>query len=93
MGKVEPKTLPGFMELMPNDQVKFNEMKEDKSVYFYFLMKVGFNGVYRENKKGFFNVPFGRKEKFIVNENDLFAISKLIKNEVMQHERMEDLHI
>lgn len=59
---------------------KFNEMKEDKSVYFYFLMKVGFNGVYRENKKGFFNVPFGRKEKFVVNENDLFAISKLIKN-------------
>ncbi|MBP3255056.1 MAG: histidine--tRNA ligase [Clostridia bacterium] len=28
MVKVEPKTLPGFMELMPNDQVKFNEMKE-----------------------------------------------------------------
>ena len=28
MIKVEPKTLPGFMELMPNDQVKFNEMKE-----------------------------------------------------------------
>lgn len=58
----------------------FNEMKESRAVYFYFLMKVGFNGVYRENKKGFFNVPFGRKEKFIVNENDLLAISKLIKN-------------
>ena len=28
MVKVEPKTLPGFMELMPNDQVKFNEMKD-----------------------------------------------------------------
>ena len=26
--KVEPKTLPGFMELNPNDQVKFNQMKE-----------------------------------------------------------------
>lgn len=26
--KVEPRTLPGFMELNPNDQVKFNEMKE-----------------------------------------------------------------
>lgn len=26
--KVEPRTLPGFMELNPNDQVKFNQMKE-----------------------------------------------------------------
>ncbi|MGN1298420.1 MAG: histidine--tRNA ligase [Candidatus Scatovivens sp.] len=26
--KVEPRTLPGFMELSPNDQVKFDQMKE-----------------------------------------------------------------
>ena len=25
---IEPKTLPAFMELKPNDQVKFNQMKE-----------------------------------------------------------------
>ena len=59
---------------------KFNNTKENKEVYFYFLMKVGFNGVYRENKQGKFNVPFGRKEKFIVNEDNLLTISKLIKN-------------
>ncbi len=28
MNKVQPKTLPGFMELLPKDQVKFNQMKE-----------------------------------------------------------------
>lgn len=27
-GKVQPKTLPGFMELLPNDQILFNKMKE-----------------------------------------------------------------
>lgn len=26
--RVEPKTLPGFMELLPNDQIRFNEIKE-----------------------------------------------------------------
>lgn len=26
--KIEPRTLPGFMELMPNDQIKFDQMKE-----------------------------------------------------------------
>ena len=28
MSKTEPKTLPGFMELLPNEQVLFNQMKE-----------------------------------------------------------------
>lgn len=28
MQKVEPKTLPGFMELLPNEQIQMNEMKE-----------------------------------------------------------------
>lgn len=59
---------------------KFNSCEENKSVYFYFLMKVGFNGVYRENKSGKFNVPFGRKDKFIIQETSLLTISKLIKN-------------
>ena len=27
-GKVRPKTLPGFMELLPNEQILFNKMKE-----------------------------------------------------------------
>lgn len=27
-GKIEPRTLPGFMELLPNDQIRFNEIKE-----------------------------------------------------------------
>ena len=26
--KVQPKTLPGFMQLLPKDQILFNEMKE-----------------------------------------------------------------
>ena len=28
MEKIEPRTLPGFMELMPNEQVLFNQMRE-----------------------------------------------------------------
>lgn len=26
--KIEPKTLPGFMELLPSDQIEFNDIKE-----------------------------------------------------------------
>lgn len=57
---------------------KGSDVKE-KTIYFYFLMKTGFNGVYRENSKGFFNVPFGRKDKIIINEEYLESISSMIQ--------------
>jgi len=28
MNKVEPRTLPGFMELLPKEQILFNQMRE-----------------------------------------------------------------
>ena len=28
MNKTEPRTLPGFMELLPQDQILFNQIKE-----------------------------------------------------------------
>ena len=32
--KVEPRTLPGFMELLPQDQIMFNKMVDTiRSVY------------------------------------------------------------
>lgn len=61
---------------------EFNCMENNdfnKCVYFYFLMKVGFNGVYRENKNGNFNVPFGRKSSFIVQEYELKNISTMLR--------------
>lgn len=61
---------------------KFNALKKNdkkKPIYFYFLMKTGFNGVYRENKNGNFNVPFGRKENIIIQKESLLKISELVQ--------------
>ena len=44
----------------------------EKALLFYFLMKTGFNGVYRENKNGKFNV--------VVNEEYLHKVSESIQN-------------
>ena len=40
MAKTEPRTLPGFMELLPSEQILFNQMKstiEDTYKRFGFL--------------------------------------------------------
>jgi DNA adenine methylase len=57
----------------------YNTFKADWES-FWFLMKTGFNGLYRENKKGHYNVPFGRKHKITFDENKIYKISDLIKN-------------
>jgi len=41
----------------------------------YFLNKSCFNGIYRENKNGQFNVPFGNKESISVDSDNIFSVS------------------
>ena len=71
---------------------KFNSSKDstEKSIMFYFLMKTGFNGVYRENSKGEYNVPFGKKDKIVINDDYLLMISELIRNVEFYNMKFED---
>ena len=43
---------------------------------FIYLNKTGYNGLYRVNSKGIFNVPFGQKEKIkLFEKSNILAIS------------------
>lgn len=60
------------------NQGKFKGIK--KGVVFIYLNKTCFNGIYRVNSKGEFNVPYGRyRNPGIINENIILEASRLLK--------------
>jgi DNA adenine methylase len=55
--------------------------KIDNTTLFFFLNRTCFNGLYRVNKSGKFNVPFGRySTPTICDESTIYADSKILQN-------------
>lgn len=58
-----------------------NKKSIKRSAQFVFLNKAGFNGMYRENSSGRYNIPFGKNEKCLIcDEDNLLAVSRDLKN-------------
>lgn len=56
------------------------EVSYKKASYFIFLNKSCFNGLYRVNQKGLFNVPFGQKVTLnIYDKENLFAVHAILQ--------------
>ena len=66
------------------NEIKINDNETEnleKAVLFIFLNKTCFNGLYRVNSKGFFNVPFNNaKNPLICDEDNLRSCSYLLQN-------------
>ena len=64
-----------------NSVVLAAETAVEKAAYFIFLNKTCFNGLYRVNRKGQFNVPMGAyKNPTICDKENLLNISKALQN-------------
>lgn len=64
-----------------NELIPKSEPMAEKAALFVFLNKTCFNGLYRVNGKGLYNVPMGDyKKPPICDEDNIRLISRLLKN-------------
>lgn len=57
----------------------------DRTARLIYLNKTCFNGLYRVNKKGKFNVPYGKRTGSFFNEDILRDSSEFLQNTVIEH--------
>lgn len=68
-------------QMMDFDYDNYNDQWIERAKYLIFLNKTGFNGLFRQNKKGEFNVPVGRyKNPKICDEKNLVEVNKALKH-------------
>lgn len=86
--KKHPIEISNGIHAIPRNEENYYRLREtnidklsdlDKAVRFFFLNRHCFNGVYRTNKQGKFNVPFGSKLTEIPSQEEILDFSKKIK--------------
>ena len=58
--------------------------KFERAVRFLYLNRACWNGLYRVNRKGQFNVPIGTKQKILFENDDFSKIADILKNVQLQ---------
>lgn len=90
----DKKTVEERKEFYYSIREKYNKLDNKdfkKSIYFLFFNKTAFNGVYRENSKGGFNVPMGSyKNPKILDEENIRTVAEELKQTTINNTSYKD---
>jgi DNA adenine methylase len=92
--KYKMEHLKNPKEFYYKQREKYNKTENliEKSALLLYLNKTCFNGLYRVNSKGGFNVPFGRyKNPAILQKDKINAASKLLQDVEIKHMGFEKI--
>lgn len=73
-----PNTKEDFLKIRAINP--FSVSLEKRAAYFIYLNKTCFRGLFRVNKKGQFNVPYGEYQRRYYSLENLRAVSRALKN-------------
>ncbi|MFF5754922.1 DNA adenine methylase [Streptomyces longwoodensis] len=90
----DPEKIMALLDGMPNNRNFYNELRAksveemsdaDRAARVIYLNKTGFRGLWRVNKKGQFNVPYGEYDRPYYNRKTLLAASEALRGVEIRH--------
>ncbi len=93
-----PQELIDVLTSLKNNEKTYYELREMKyqdlvwrAAQFIYLNKTCWNGLYRVNRQGKFNVPFGHHNRKIFSDSQLLAASKALKKAKIIHGDFQEI--
>jgi DNA adenine methylase len=91
-----PTEVFSILKRMPVSETEFYRIRSlnpeslgpvERAARFIYLNKTCYNGLYRVNKKGQFNTPYGRNDKAsLADEDNLHRASRMLRNALLMSE-------
>ncbi|GGQ88126.1 MULTISPECIES: DNA adenine methylase [Streptomyces] len=97
----DPEKVMALLDEMPNNREFYNQIRArdlgglsdvERAARVIYLNKTGFRGLWRVNRKGQFNVPYGEYDRPYYNRNTLLRASAALQNvKIMKRDFAEAL--
>lgn len=96
----DPETIMGLLDDMPNDRRYFDRVRRQdvrgltepqRAARFIYLNKTAFRGLWRVNRKGEFNAPYGDYDRPYYNRETLLAASDALRSAELRCDDFTDV--